>query len=446
MGCVLTSPVELIRVQRHGSASFRCAVAEMQGWRINHEDAHEMQCESSSGAFWVLDGHAGDGAALYGAPELGTEFAASGWRDTGELPNNQCLEAGFESVDSRLHAYCQSNPEKESGSTVVGALVSRQNDGSYSVKLLNCGDSRGLVIRGPTEEEDATELHVMIPAHLEALKAKHEGEGDGDASGDAAPERRWPLVAESVDHKPSHPTELDRIEAAGGHVTQEDPPRLDGNLAVSRGLGDFEYKGDSSRPVSEQKVSCVPDIYEVSGLKPGSICVLGCDGIWDVMTSHAVATLVRDKLRSNPGADLGDLAADLIRDSLHRNSRDNVTVMIVHFTDGSDWAEEIDEIKNYEKLGDTDMDDEVRKQYQGFLRKAKFPPEPCACNVCRKWSQRMNQCPCKQVYYCSRHCQKKDWKGHKLICSSANTASPTTTCPPASTPSKSSPNSPGAEK
>jgi len=445
MGCVLTSPVELIRVQRHGSVAFRCAVAEMQGWRISHEDAHEMQCDGPSGAFWVLDGHAGDGAALYSAPELGTEFAASGWRETGELPSNQRLEAGFEDVDSRLHAYCQGNPEKESGSTVVGALVGRQNDGTYNVKLLNCGDSRGLVIRGPGEEEDANELPVRIPAHLEALKGKAEGEGNGEP-GDAASERKWPLVIESVDHKPSHPTELARIEAAGGHVSQEDPPRLDGNLAVSRGVGDFEYKGDASRPVSEQKVSCVPDIYEVTGLKPGSICVLGCDGIWDVMTSKEVATLVRDKIRSNPGADLGDIAADLIRDSLHRNSRDNVTVMIVQFVDGSDWTEELDEIKNFEKLGDMDMDDEVRKQYQGFLRKAKFPNEPCACNVCRKWSQRMNQCPCKQVYYCSRHCQKKDWKAHKLICSSANTAPQYCTPVSPSAPSKPSPKSSGAKK
>ena len=155
MGCVLTSPVELIRIQRQGSSSFRCAVAEMQGWRISHEDAHDMQCDSLSGAFWVLDGHAGDGAAIYSAPELGAEFAASGWRGTGELPSNQRLEDGFESVDSRLHAYCQSNPEKESGSTVTGALVGRQKDGTYSVKLLNCGDSRGLIIRGPQEEEDA---------------------------------------------------------------------------------------------------------------------------------------------------------------------------------------------------------------------------------------------------------------------------------------------------
>ena len=33
-----------------------------------------------------------------------------------------------------------------------------------------------------------------------------------------------------------------------------------------------------------------------------------------------------------------------------RNSRDNMTCMILHLVDGSDWANFPDEMKNYEKL------------------------------------------------------------------------------------------------
>ena len=33
-----------------------------------------------------------------------------------------------------------------------------------------------------------------------------------------------------------------------------------------------------------------------------------------------------------------------------RNSRDNMTCMIMHFADGSDWANFPDEMKNYDKL------------------------------------------------------------------------------------------------
>ena len=40
--------------------------------------------------------------------------------------------------------------------------------------------------------------------------------------------------------------------------------RVDGNLAVSRGLGDFVYKQDLTKPPHVQKVSSVPEFYDLS--------------------------------------------------------------------------------------------------------------------------------------------------------------------------------------
>jgi protein phosphatase PTC2/3 len=45
----------------------------------------------------------------------------------------------------------------------------------------------------------------------------------------------------SFDHKPDNEGEKSRIEAAGGTVENG---RVDGNLAVSRALGDFELKNN----------------------------------------------------------------------------------------------------------------------------------------------------------------------------------------------------------
>jgi len=397
----------------------------MQGWRSGHEDAHEMSCDDRVGAFWVLDGHGGDGAALYGAPELVKEFDSE-LKSGATLPDDDRIATGLKAVDVKLRQYIDENRDKDSGSTVVGAMIAKQKDDSYTLKLINCGDSRGIVVRGMAETEaNAKPATLRVPAHLEELKEslkdtmeKASQEEKKKLEDSLARDCVWPLVQETVDHKPSHPTEKKRIEAAGGHVTEDEPPRLDGNLAVSRGLGDFEYKQRSDVDPKDQKVSCIPDIYEVTGLMPGSLCVLCCDGVWDVMTGQDVAELVRTALSKDAKADLGDIAATIVKTSLDKNSRDNVTAMVIELTGLPAEAEkQADEMQNFDKMyQESSLEDEVRKHYVTFLRKREFPPEACPCGKCGKWFKQMHQCPCKQVYYCSRECQKAAWKDHKSVC------------------------------
>ena len=63
------------------------------------------------------------------------------------------------------------------------------------------------------------------------------------------------------DHKPTNPDERARIEQAGGHVTQG---RVNGQLAVSRALGDFELKNRDDLDPTKQLVSPEPimDVIE----------------------------------------------------------------------------------------------------------------------------------------------------------------------------------------
>ncbi|OLP96210.1 14-3-3-like protein [Symbiodinium microadriaticum] len=137
-----------------------------RGYRVElPQDAHAMHCESSHATCFVLDGHGGDGAALYSAPELLQEL-----ENVPSMPSDQHLEQVFSKVDERLHTYCQENPEKDSGATVVGAVCVKSEDGTYAVKLMNCGDSRAVIARGVKEDEDScAKVQIRRPSHLEAL-------------------------------------------------------------------------------------------------------------------------------------------------------------------------------------------------------------------------------------------------------------------------------------
>lgn len=65
----------------------------------------------------------------------------------------------------------------------------------------------------------------------------------------------------TTDHKPSHPSERQRIYRCGGTV--EEAPggvsRVNGELAVSRGFGDAEFKKTGGPQPEDRPVTCCPD-------------------------------------------------------------------------------------------------------------------------------------------------------------------------------------------
>ena len=86
----------------------------------------------------------------------------------------------------------------------------------------------------------------------------------------------------SEDHKPDNTGERTRIELAKHCVLDS---RIDGNLAVSRAFGDFQYKDQDKMGQAEQAVSPNPDIKTLSRTAKDEFVILACDGIWDCLTS-----------------------------------------------------------------------------------------------------------------------------------------------------------------
>ena len=68
-------------------------------------------------------------------------------------------------------------------------------------------------------------------------------------------------VAMSNDHKPEDHIEHQRIYNAGCTIVDG---RVNGNINLSRAIGDLEYKENKSLPPEEQAVTAFPDIKETT--------------------------------------------------------------------------------------------------------------------------------------------------------------------------------------
>ena len=78
-------------------------------------------------------------------------------------------------------------------------------------------------------------------------------------------------------HADPHAGEKARITAAGGFV---DFGRVNGNLALSRAIGDFEFKKSAELAPEQQIVTAYPDVTVHDISDDDEFLVVACDGNW----------------------------------------------------------------------------------------------------------------------------------------------------------------------
>jgi serine/threonine protein phosphatase PrpC len=133
------------------------------------------------------------------------------------------------------------------------------------------------------------------------------------------------VIELSRDMKPNVAEETKRILGCGGHVVNN---RVNGRLAVSRAIGDFEFKNSGL-------VSNAPEIRCIRRVSPeDEFIVMACDGLFDVMSSEEVVEFIRNRIdiyvKKNQEPDPNQIAVDLVTESImKRNTSDNVTVLII---------------------------------------------------------------------------------------------------------------------
>ncbi|CAE8599008.1 unnamed protein product [Polarella glacialis] len=379
MGGLLDKPIKDKRIDTGGSERMQWSAADMQGWRQDQEDEHIAIADvgeefAGIGVYCVFDGHGGkavsgfckqnflellrrltveEGRTKFGKNKSKKRHCAA-HLEVSDL--SEILVKTFHGMDDQLR--------EPANAKVLARMVGKVPGGAIEDLKARLQDAQKRQQQGLLS---AGEQHAMKESYVRLQKFEQAAKGDdfnadnvgctaicvlvrqsdvlaanaGDSR--AIMCRAGQAVELSFDHKPASDIEKNRIEAAGGYL--EDSPggaRVNGNLNLSRAIGDLEYKKSANLPPEEQIICSTPDVL-VKDLTPDDeFIVLGCDGIWDVMTNQEVCDFVRPRLVEKMG--LEQISEELLEHCISPDPQqtqglgtDNMTAVIVKLNDSKLW-------------------------------------------------------------------------------------------------------------
>lgn len=339
MGQILSNPI--IDKEHHSGHDILTAfgLCAMQGWRMSMEDAHivELNIQDKNAkdhiAFYsVFDGHGGSGVAQYCGENVAKILQKQ--PSFAQKKYSKALIETYLATDVALLA----DPvlkNDHSGCTATSVLISKLQN---LLICANSGDSRTV---------------LSTNGYAKAL---------------------------SYDHKPTLESERSRIIAAKGFVEMD---RVNGNLALSRAIGDFEFKLNNDLSPEEQIVTCVPDIFEHNlNYDNDEFVILACDGIWDCLSSQECVDIIHYALK-NTKMNLNEISSKIIDVCCSPTTAgtgigcDNMSIVIVALLKENETVEEwFKRIRS--KKTNNDDDDEFLKNAQNVSfeeRRRKIYPE-----------------------------------------------------------------------
>lgn len=146
--------------------------------------------------------------------------------------------------------------------------------------------------------------------------------------------RAGKAVEMSIDHKPESQVEIDRITKAGSTIVEG---RVDGNLNLTRSLGDLKYKQRENLKPEEQAITANPDVYVFEYSDDIDFIIMGCDGIWEKRSNDEMVDFVYQKMKG--GVPLKQIVSDLLLETIAPSVMetqgvgcDNMTCILIKFT------------------------------------------------------------------------------------------------------------------
>jgi len=292
--------------------NLRYGMAAAQGRRPYMEDlfslafARQMDEGNEVGFFAIFDGHGGDRVAAFCVENMFKCFlrrfkASDKLSDLNDEDISDALTETFLEVDAEVAKLppilvketpgCLGGPKENlKDIEFVGSTASTVFLTGERIIFANCGDSRTILIK----ENDVAFC--------------------------------------TLDHVPSNPEEVSRIENAGGYVESD---RVNGILAVSRAIGDHRFKNNEDLPAEMQMVTAKPDVRVFDrDHEKDQFIIIASDGVFNVMnveemTNYALKFLLEDRIEA-------DVFCEIILEECvnRRYSSDNVSVMVVDLQEG----------------------------------------------------------------------------------------------------------------
>ncbi|KPI90505.1 protein phosphatase 2C-like protein [Leptomonas seymouri] len=259
-------------------------VTAEQGARRTMEDQHTMLAEGIP-FFGVYDGHGG----------------------------TQCAEY----LRDHLHGFILSNPDLKANpqKAIVDGIVEADNA------------FLALSERETNESGSVCAVALIIDDKLIVGNV-------GDC--EAVLSRNGKPVVLTVRHTiASNPSEEERVRGVGGKVCHNRVGHPNYNpavvsLAVTRAIGDAGFKLARYTDGKASGVIAVPDTTVTKLTDDDEFLVIGCDGLWDVMTYGEVVDFCYHRFQE--GMPAQNIAEELAQAALAKGSTDNVTAMLVHLT------------------------------------------------------------------------------------------------------------------
>ena len=305
----------------------------MQGWRKRQEDAHvasiSLGDKKNIDVFGVFDGHGGKEVSQF----VSNHF-------TQELVSNKNLEADMPQALKETFLKMDEIMITEDGIEEIKkyARKSKEEDDIQSKKEPPNSQMQLIAQLLEPKNPESNEISMRTGCtacvmSVDETKKKLYFANAGDSR--VVMCKKGVAYAQSEDHKPDMKSEKDRILNAEGWVTDG---RVKGNLNLTRGFGDLEYKQNKKLKPEEQMITANPDIKEVNFEDDIEFVIIGCDGIWDCLKNQEACDFVSKKLKENPEIKVSKIVEEMLdsiiaKDLYSENGigSDNMTCIVIVF-------------------------------------------------------------------------------------------------------------------